>query len=246
QVGGSDGGGGGSGGEVDGRDRGAVQAADIKEKRNARTSKVLFGSLILDLLGLKVVLPLCQGPGQRRHREALEKFGRGLLHHPRLRNMLPPDAPRPVRATRHHNRITPLKAPRTDRYRLSAIPTMPGVNADLRDPPQAYNCQLGTHLHCDAAPWRWRAGCLRGSGNTRGSQRLASGFGRREEPGVSSSLRAQEKHQYSVIKIVDFGFAHLMPDKEKDGSTKTPCFTVHYAAPEVLLQAVQKGANGTA
>ncbi|KAK8373836.1 hypothetical protein O3P69_016193, partial [Scylla paramamosain] len=58
QVGGSDGGGGGSGGEVDGRDRGAVQAADIKEKRNARTSKVLFGSLILDLLGLKVVLPV--------------------------------------------------------------------------------------------------------------------------------------------------------------------------------------------
>ncbi|XP_063853246.1 uncharacterized protein LOC135096005 [Scylla paramamosain] len=59
-----------------------------------------------------------------RHREALEKFGRGLLHHPRLRHMLPPDAPRPVRATRHHNKITPLKAPRTDRYRLSEIPTM--------------------------------------------------------------------------------------------------------------------------
>ncbi|XP_063843390.1 uncharacterized protein LOC135090499 [Scylla paramamosain] len=58
QVGGSDGGGGGSGGEVDSRDRGALQAADIKEKRNARTSKVLFGSLILDLLGLKVVLPM--------------------------------------------------------------------------------------------------------------------------------------------------------------------------------------------
>ncbi|XP_063843149.1 uncharacterized protein LOC135090323 isoform X3 [Scylla paramamosain] len=58
QVGGSDGGGGGSGGEVDGRDRGAVQAVDIKEKRNTRTSKVLFGSLILDLLGLKVVLPV--------------------------------------------------------------------------------------------------------------------------------------------------------------------------------------------
>ncbi|XP_063852301.1 uncharacterized protein LOC135095411 isoform X1 [Scylla paramamosain] len=49
-----------------------------------------------------------------RHREALEKFGRGLLHHPRLRNMLPPDAPHPVCATRHHNKIMPLKAPRTD------------------------------------------------------------------------------------------------------------------------------------
>ncbi|KAK8396344.1 hypothetical protein O3P69_005408 [Scylla paramamosain] len=58
QVGGSDGGGGGSGGEVEGRDRGAVQAADIKEKKNARTSKVVFGSLILDLLGFMVVLPL--------------------------------------------------------------------------------------------------------------------------------------------------------------------------------------------
>ncbi|KAK8385794.1 hypothetical protein O3P69_016519 [Scylla paramamosain] len=56
-VGGSDGGG--SGGEVDGRDRGAVQAADIKEKRNARTSKVVFGSLILDLLGFTAVVPLC-------------------------------------------------------------------------------------------------------------------------------------------------------------------------------------------
>ncbi|XP_063843362.1 major facilitator superfamily domain-containing protein 10-like isoform X2 [Scylla paramamosain] len=59
QVGGSDGsgGGGGSGGEVDSRDRGAVQAADIK-KKNARTSKVVFGSLILDLLGFTVLLPL--------------------------------------------------------------------------------------------------------------------------------------------------------------------------------------------
>ncbi|XP_063860409.1 carnitine O-palmitoyltransferase 2, mitochondrial-like isoform X2 [Scylla paramamosain] len=59
-----------------------------------------------------------------RYSEALEKFGRGLLNHPRLRSLLPPDAPRPTRATRHHNKITPLKAPRTDRYRLSAIPTM--------------------------------------------------------------------------------------------------------------------------
>ena len=59
-----------------------------------------------------------------RHREALEKLGRDLLHHPRLRHMLPPDAPRPARATRHHNKITPLRAQRTDRYRLSATPTM--------------------------------------------------------------------------------------------------------------------------
>ncbi|XP_063876832.1 uncharacterized protein LOC135109370 [Scylla paramamosain] len=58
QVGGSDGSGGGSGGEVDGRDGGAVQAADIKEKKNVRRSKVAFGSLILDLVGLTVVMPL--------------------------------------------------------------------------------------------------------------------------------------------------------------------------------------------
>lgn len=36
----------------------------------------------------------------------------------------------------------------------------------------------------------------------------------------------------------------MMPDKERDGNMKTPCFTLHYAAPEVLRQAVQKGANG--
>ena len=59
-----------------------------------------------------------------RHREALEKFGRGLLRHPRLRDMLPPAAPHPVRLTRHINKIVPLKAPRTDRYLHSAIPTM--------------------------------------------------------------------------------------------------------------------------
>ncbi|XP_042220692.1 ribosomal protein S6 kinase alpha-5-like isoform X2 [Homarus americanus] len=48
----------------------------------------------------------------------------------------------------------------------------------------------------------------------------------------------------SEIKIVDFGFARMMPDKDKDGSMKTPCFTLHYAAPEVLRQAVQQGAAG--
>lgn len=37
------------------------------------------------------------------------------------------------------------------------------------------------------------------------------------------------------IKIVDFGFARLKPEKE--GLT-TPCFTLHYAAPEVLRRAV--------
>ena len=39
------------------------------------------------------------------------------------------------------------------------------------------------------------------------------------------------------IKIVDLGFARLKPENE--GMT-TPCFTLHYAAPEVLRRAVQK------
>ena len=59
-----------------------------------------------------------------RHQEALDKFGEGLLRHPRLRHLLPPDVPPPVRATRHHNRVAPLRAPRTDRYHHSAVPTM--------------------------------------------------------------------------------------------------------------------------
>ena len=39
------------------------------------------------------------------------------------------------------------------------------------------------------------------------------------------------------IKIVDFGFARIKPEKE--GLT-TPCFTLHYAAPEVLKRAMAK------
>lgn len=58
------------------------------------------------------------------------------------------------------------------------------------------------------------------------------------------NLLFKDSSEDSVIKIVDFGFARMMPDKEKDGNMKTPCFTLHYAAPEVLRQAVQKGANG--
>lgn len=36
------------------------------------------------------------------------------------------------------------------------------------------------------------------------------------------------------IKIVDFGFAQL---KREGDTLHTPCFTLHYAAPEVLSQA---------
>eukprot|EP00095_Tigriopus_kingsejongensis_P004202 maker-scaffold208_size258758-snap-gene-1.27 protein:Tk04202 transcript:maker-scaffold208_size258758-snap-gene-1.27-mRNA-1 annotation:"ribosomal protein s6 kinase alpha-" len=39
------------------------------------------------------------------------------------------------------------------------------------------------------------------------------------------------------LKVVDFGFARLKPKEGQEGM-KTPCFTLHYAAPEVLNQAV--------
>ncbi|MPC68115.1 hypothetical protein E2C01_062310 [Portunus trituberculatus] len=58
-----------------------------------------------------------------RHQAALVRMGRGLLRHPRLRH-LHPDAPQPTHATRHTNVVTPLNAPRTDRYHHSAIPSM--------------------------------------------------------------------------------------------------------------------------
>nr|CAD7576670.1 unnamed protein product [Timema californicum] len=45
----------------------------------------------------------------------------------------------------------------------------------------------------------------------------------------------------SNIKIVDFGFARLKQEKEP---MHTPCFTLHYAAPEVLKQVANEGADG--
>ncbi|OQR66144.1 ribosomal protein S6 kinase alpha-5-like, partial [Tropilaelaps mercedesae] len=45
----------------------------------------------------------------------------------------------------------------------------------------------------------------------------------------------------ATIKVVDFGFARLKPEEEL---MKTPCFTVSYAAPEVLNQAQDKTAQG--
>lgn len=40
----------------------------------------------------------------------------------------------------------------------------------------------------------------------------------------------------SPVKVVDFGFARLKPSE--DSGMKTPCFTLNYAAPEVLKHAV--------
>lgn len=43
------------------------------------------------------------------------------------------------------------------------------------------------------------------------------------------------------IKIVDFGFARLKPEKQQ---LNTPCFTLPYAAPEVLKQAMPSSRDG--
>ncbi|MPC88912.1 hypothetical protein E2C01_083836 [Portunus trituberculatus] len=59
-----------------------------------------------------------------RHQTALVKMDRGLLRHSRLRHLLSPDAPQLIHTTRHTNVVMPLKAPRTDRYHHSAIPSM--------------------------------------------------------------------------------------------------------------------------
>ncbi|KAK8371711.1 hypothetical protein O3P69_013563 [Scylla paramamosain] len=188
QVGGSNGGGSGSSGEVDGRDRGAVQAADIKEKRNARTSKVVFGSLILDLLGFTVVVPLSpalldcyskhDSSGLYSSLLSCVTYYQHIISVPaRFHSVLfwwylcqgPGQRSLELTlifATHHKHSYDSLAQDR----KFSFLGLVMAIT-------QRGNCQLGTHLHCDAAPWRWRAGCLRGSGNTRGSQRLASGFG---------------------------------------------------------------------
>ncbi|MPC91097.1 hypothetical protein E2C01_086112 [Portunus trituberculatus] len=59
-----------------------------------------------------------------RYREAMEKLGKGLLRYPRLRHLLLPDAPRPVLATRHQNKIMSLRPSRADRCHHSETPTM--------------------------------------------------------------------------------------------------------------------------
>ncbi|XP_013401008.1 ribosomal protein S6 kinase alpha-5 [Lingula anatina] len=45
------------------------------------------------------------------------------------------------------------------------------------------------------------------------------------------NLLFQDESELANIKIVDFGFARLKPENQ---TMMTPCFTLHYAAPEVL------------
>ncbi|XP_076056275.1 uncharacterized protein LOC143034219 [Oratosquilla oratoria] len=58
------------------------------------------------------------------HKETLRKFGFKLIRHPRHHNLLPSEADRPARATRHHNRLKAFKAPHTDRYKNSVTPSI--------------------------------------------------------------------------------------------------------------------------
>ena len=59
-----------------------------------------------------------------RHSEVLRKFGQDLLTHPRHRHFLPPYAPPSRHTTRHTNTLVPIRAPRTDRYKNSTIPSI--------------------------------------------------------------------------------------------------------------------------
>ena len=59
----------------------------------------------------------------QQHQESLHKFGKKLINS-RYRNFLPPYPPPPTRATRHYNKLVPIRDPRTDRYKNSIIPTI--------------------------------------------------------------------------------------------------------------------------
>lgn len=52
------------------------------------------------------------------------------------------------------------------------------------------------------------------------------------------NLLFEDESEQAEIKIIDFGFARLKPGNQQ---LSTPCFTLPYGAPEVLLQATAKG-----
>lgn len=51
----------------------------------------------------------------------------------------------------------------------------------------------------------------------------------------------EDESEDAQIKIVDFGFARLKPENQQ---LQTPCFTLNFAAPEVLSQATANNKNG--
>ncbi|CAL8273341.1 unnamed protein product [Merluccius merluccius] len=69
-------------------------------------------------------------------------------------------------------------------------------------------------------------------------RRLVSAVSHMHDVGVvhrdlkPENLLFTDESENSEIKIIDFGFAHLKPPDNQ--LLKTPCFTLHYAAPEIL------------
>ncbi|KAJ3612730.1 hypothetical protein NHX12_018988, partial [Muraenolepis orangiensis] len=69
-------------------------------------------------------------------------------------------------------------------------------------------------------------------------RRLVSAVSHMHDVGVvhrdlkPENLLFTDDSENSEIKIIDFGFAHLKPPDNQ--LLKTPCFTLHYAAPEIL------------
>lgn len=59
---------------------------------------------------------------------------------------------------------------------------------------------------------------------------------------IIQNLLFVDDSEDSEIKIVDFGFARFKPTEKE--TMKTPCFTLHYAAPEVLRQAMNQNDEG--
>lgn len=51
---------------------------------------------------------------------------------------------------------------------------------------------------------------------------------------VLQNLLFTDENDNLEIKVIDFGFARLKPPDNQP--LKTPCFTLHYAAPELLNQ----------
>ncbi|XP_076030898.1 uncharacterized protein LOC143019081, partial [Oratosquilla oratoria] len=91
------------------------------EKVQKRACNITVGSSYSNYEDALTILNL---PKLSDHnKETLRKFGLKLCN-PRHRNLLPSKADRPARATIHHNRLKPFKAPRTDRYKHSHIPSI--------------------------------------------------------------------------------------------------------------------------
>ena len=68
------------------------------------------------------------------------------------------------------------------------------------------------------------------------------GSERRTKYGCEGSSLEIECEEGAQIKIVDFGFARLKP--EQDSGMITPCFTLQYAAPEILELAARSSQEG--